>query len=157
MKRAEWLTLTIDALAIARLSRLLTVDEVPVVKRPRDAILRRYPPHGTMLVGGKEPDEPGPDGWVIHESDDAVETGWTVRPDGRRITGLLGSFSGRRVLYVDDASGSDFGYLIQCPYCTSAYLSVGVLAARRWAPRVWDVAATWLAFQMVAGLVNAKG
>lgn len=44
--------------------------------------------------------------------------------------------------------------LIQCPWCSSWWIACGVVAARRFAPRLWDPVAHALAFSAVTGIVS---
>lgn len=46
------------------------------------------------------------------------------------------------------------GELISCPWCSSVWVAVGVVAARRYAPRVWRPVATILAGSAVAGFLS---
>lgn len=49
------------------------------------------------------------------------------------------------------------GYLVECPWCTSAWVGLAVATARRVAPRTWGLVAQALAFSAVAGLVSEHG
>lgn len=44
-------------------------------------------------------------------------------------------------------------YLSACPWCISPYAAVGVVVARRVAPKAWGPLAEVLAFSAVTGLV----
>lgn len=49
------------------------------------------------------------------------------------------------------------GYLVECPWCSSMWIGLGVVLARRLAPRLWGPVAEGLAFSAVAGLVAEHG
>lgn len=44
----------------------------------------------------------------------------------------------------------------ECGWCVGIYAAAGVMLARRVAPRLWPVAARWLACAEVAGLLLAE-
>ncbi len=46
--------------------------------------------------------------------------------------------------------------LLNCPWCTSVWVSFGVVAARRSVPRLWDPVATALALSAVAGFIAER-
>ncbi len=45
-------------------------------------------------------------------------------------------------------------YLSRCAWCSSPYIAVGVVLARRFVPRIWQPVAEVLAFSAVAGLIT---
>lgn len=53
--------------------------------------------------------------------------------------------------------GSEWAYLVGCDWCVSAYVGVGVVLARRFAPRLWGPVAEGLAFSAITGLVAEHG
>jgi hypothetical protein len=91
-------SLAVDALATARLTRLAVEDEL--TRGPREWVLDRVDPDQT-------------------------------RP-------------------------SKLGYLLQCHWCSSVWIGMGVVAARRVFPRSWPPVATALAFSEVAGLLGTR-
>lgn len=111
-------TLTVDALAAARLTRLVTRDVI--TSRIRGAVIVEsytwsrgsYPPPTLRHLGSSEPE-------------DYVE----VDPDPPGLA-----------------------YLVTCPWCAGFYVTLAVLAARRFAPRLWSPIATALAVSFVAGI-----
>ena len=52
--------------------------------------------------------------------------------------------------------GETAAYYSECAWCTSAWVAVGVVAARRLAPRVWGPVATALAFSAVTGITAER-
>lgn len=48
------------------------------------------------------------------------------------------------------------GYLFTCPWCVSIWVGLGVVAARKVAPRAWDGVATALAASSVTGLLEER-
>lgn len=52
-----------------------------------------------------------------------------------------------------DSIAAKLETLLECPWCVSAHIAVGVVAARRYAPRLWDPLARVLAFSAAAGIV----
>lgn len=47
-----------------------------------------------------------------------------------------------------------WGQVIDCPWCASLWVGLGIAAARRLAPRAWGVAAGALAVSAVSGLLR---
>lgn len=129
--------LAVDALATARLARLVTTDTFPPVRWARDRILVRWPAPGQPLDGdahdrgfhGARGILPG-GGWSpTHEDFDELGKQRTVWTDGTPI-----------------------GELVTCPWCASIWLAAGVVVARRLAPSIWDPIARLLALSEAAGL-----
>lgn len=98
--------LILDALAVFRLTRLLTEDTITAALRER--------------VVGSRP---------------AVER----------------SLSGHRIMI---AARPRLAVFITCPWCTSPWLAVLVIACQALAPAVWIYPACVLAFSAVAGLLS---
>ena len=48
------------------------------------------------------------------------------------------------------------GYLLTCPWCVSVWAGLGVVAARRFAPQLWDDLSTALAASAVSGLIEER-
>lgn len=143
-------TVVIDALAVARLSRLVAEDTFPPVARARDWYLRRFP------VDNMEPDAPK-GATVIEELDTGtlrgVLNGWPTRVV---VTGIdRDPNDASRMVMPFFTEGTELGTLIECRFCNSFWLAVGVVAARRYVPRLWDPLAKAFAFSMVAALVAA--
>lgn len=46
--------------------------------------------------------------------------------------------------------------LIECPWCVSFWIGVGVVGARAVAPRQWQPLAKAFAFSAVAGIISSK-
>lgn len=90
--------LIVDALAVARLTRLVTEDTLPPIEAAR-----------------------------------------------RRATE-----------WVHQRHGEDWAEGVTCPWCVSVHLAVGVLIARKVAPRAWSGAAKALAFSFAAGWLNTR-
>lgn len=68
-------------------------------------------------------------------------------------------FDDRRNAFVDrmNATGHDkLAYLATCTWCTSAYVAVAVVVARRAFPRAWPACARVLAFSAVAGILSER-
>lgn len=45
------------------------------------------------------------------------------------------------------------GFALSCDWCTSIYVAVGILTARRFAPSTWKLAADGLAMSAITGLL----
>lgn len=138
MAGGEALDVLTDALAAARLTRLVVSDTLTVSLRAR--LHQRYPAEGTVL------------GEV-----------WDVRPDGvgrfeawrgRRVSvrGVVVPSTGGAYLYVvDEAGAHPIGVLTSCTWCASVWLAFGVVVLRQVAPRLWSPVARVLAVSAVAG------
>lgn len=95
--------LLLDAGAVVRLTRLVSVDTFPPILALREAIVERHTTHHDNGI-----DEP--DAWAE---------------------------------------------LVRCPHCCSAWLALGVCAARLLFPRQWGFAAKVLTLSAIAGNVSA--
>lgn len=65
-----------------------------------------------------------------------------------------------KIVHDDETGGHDhvpdsWAELVECPWCNSWWIALGVVAARRIAPKQWDVVARALAFSATAGVVSA--
>jgi hypothetical protein len=134
-------TLVVDALAVFRLTRLVTRDDFPPIKRAREAWWRRWPDDGQVL-----------DDDLVRR--DEMRTGppnvgeqGVARLDGRDYNVVS---TGQQWIAEE---GHPLGILIGCPWCTSVYVGAGVVLARRIAPGLWDPFAKLLAFSAVAGII----
>lgn len=60
--------------------------------------------------------------------------------------------------YDDQGVGDpdNWAELVECPWCASWWIALGVVAARRLAPRFWDPVARGLSFSLVSGLIASK-
>lgn len=54
---------------------------------------------------------------------------------------------------VEDGIAQKLQTLSSCPWCSSFWIALGVVAIRRLAPGIWEPVARVLAFSAVAGLV----
>lgn len=54
---------------------------------------------------------------------------------------------------MTDAHAPKLATLVTCRFCASVWIGLGVVAARRLAPRAWHPLSTALAFSAVAGLL----
>jgi hypothetical protein len=100
----------VDALAVCRLTRLVTKDVI--LKRPRDWFVREaYHFRGDHIPGSVEVD----------------------------------------VYVTNDNDPPKLATFITCPWCTSVWLSFGVVVLRWKAPRLWGPVARALAFSQLAG------
>lgn len=138
--------LAVDALAVYRLSRLVARDTFPPVQKARDAWYACHPLPGQVLPPSTKVRVL--DGATIGERGTVEWAGETTTPSGRRVkiatkaTGIVGGDEWYAV-------GDPLGEVVDCGYCNSIWLAAGVVAARRYAPRVWDPVARLLAFSAV--------
>jgi hypothetical protein len=132
----------LDAIAVWRLTWLITRDAFPPIAKAREWVLRRWPGPDTEYAPQEvETDEHGP-----------------RNADGQPITGRLRE-TGVRV-------GKDFngkwvglqrrsiGYLVSCPWCVSVWIAAGAWFARREQPAIWTALALILSFSAVASLIS---
>lgn len=116
-----------DALATARLARLVTADDItePLRERIIRAAYRSRPPV-------------------------------TITTDGATVTIAAGDGGTDWVTVADlDEDPPAVVTLLRCRWCVSVWLGFGVVVARRVAPRAWGPVARALAFSQVAGVVAA--
>lgn len=121
--------LLVDALAVYRLSRLVTRDVLTRGLREK-VIERAYLSQGAR--------------WG------ACEDGLEVHRPGKL---LVIASRWDEVPGADDAPPK-LASLISCSWCSSVYLAFGAVVARRLFPRLWAPVAEALAFSAVAGLVS---
>jgi len=129
--------LAVDALATARITRLVTQDTItePLRKRAVGFILDRSSPgwhptwtqllHGLPARGGAPSQRPMDVDNVLDEFEELVGR------DSPKLATLL-----------------------SCPWCVGVYVAFGVLAARRVAPRAWHQLAQGLALAQLAGVID---
>lgn len=115
----------LDVLAVHRLTRLVTAD---VITRPARARIIALA-YGTDEW--KWPNDTVPVGAL----DAMTEAEWDNRPESDDEAPKLAAF-------------------VKCRWCTSIWISLGVVAARRYAPVLWEPLAKVLAFSTVAVLVS---
>ena len=128
--------LIVDALAIFRLSRLVTSDTI--LGRPRNWLLRRWPGADTEF----------------HDSE-------TERIEGKGAA--YNAVRGRPVTPVPEwkprlwvvVEPHWFGNLISCVWCISIYVAVAVVAARAWWDW-WQWPALVAAGSAVAGWIHTR-
>lgn len=138
-----WLFL-LDALAIWRLTRLVTTDDFPPIKAAREWVLRRWPSSDTEFTddeidAAEWPEEPEagwePHGWVKETRTPVVWTGeaWSPR-DGHWL-----------------------GKLITCPWCTSVWVGLGFVPLLPPMPlTVVSYLGLVMAFSGLAGLISSR-
>lgn len=133
-----------DGLATFRLTRLITEDDFPPVKRARETWWRRWPDDGQML-----------DGELVTR-----EEGRTGPPNvGEQAEARLNGRAYNAVWSGDGwtaTEGHPLGILIGCPWCAGMWVAFGVVLARRVAPRAWSPVARALALSAVAGLLAER-
>lgn len=77
-----------------------------------------------------------------------------VEAERERVLSTGDELTLRRRYGADVASeGGPLSYLVQCPWCCSVYVAVGVAVARRLLPLPWGLAARALAMSAVTGMV----
>ena len=112
------LELVVDAMAVARLTRLVTADTITA--GPRDFLIRQaYQKAGKsdFLAAAEEWETPT----------EAVAT---------------------------DRHPPKLAKLLTCPWCSSVWLGMGVLGARKAAPQLWGPLSEGLAFSQLAGILS---
>jgi len=117
--------LGVDALAAARITRLVTQDTITETLRKRFVarVLNRAA-HGDRWRTEKAQEPDDIDDWF-----DAYEL--TTGEDVPKLA-----------------------VLVTCPWCVGVYVAVGVSVARRVAPRVWGPLARGLAVAQLAGVID---
>jgi hypothetical protein len=61
-----------------------------------------------------------------------------------------------RVFERYNPAESKLGFFLTCPWCVSVWAGLGVVAARRFAPKLWDDLSTALAVSAVTGLIEER-
>lgn len=131
--------IVVDVLATYRLARLVSADTFPPVRHARERILGRYPTSGTPI---------DLDYWTPTGDGEEYRA-----PDGRTIdTRKVPALAGTEVVAVMPEP-HPLGELVTCPWCCSMWIGLGVIAARRLAPRAWDPLARALVGSAAAGLL----
>lgn len=123
------LDVVVDAAAAYRLTRLVTADDL--LNEPRGAFVR----WAYRNVGRR-----GPEGLAVTEAMDRAG----FDPD------RLADWSD----YAQhDRDAPKLATLVTCRWCTGMWVSLGVVVARRVAPRLWDRFARAFAFSAAAALL----
>lgn len=122
-------TLVIDALAAYRITRLVTADDITAP--PREALIRL-----DYIAAGRAPDPTDPDRVLTDDMTPAPDDTWTD------------------VALTDDDPPA-LAKVLTCRWCAGIWVGFGVVAARRFAPRLWDPIARVLAAGAVAALLAA--
>lgn len=122
------LDFAVDALAVHRLTRLVSED---TITRPIRARIIRFAYRR------------------------AQQTRWTV-PDpqgGHKVDVETFTHAQLDALPRGDDYAPKLAALITCPWCVSVYVCAGMLAARRFAPGLWRMASYGLALSSAAALI----
>jgi hypothetical protein len=162
-----WLTVALIFIATQRLTRLAIKDEVPIVKVPRDAVIRYLDPTPEQIAA-----KPGLKG---HWNGRRPNAGLFVMAllvllAGAAVTAALladGSPGWAAVVVIGAAlvavvlgiigagdSGSTLAYLLECPWCMSAWVGGVVVLV---ASQIISVPApflVWIAASTVTGLIG---
>lgn len=112
-----------DALATARLTRLITTDAITRPARAR-LIIEAYALAGDLPTASR--------------IDEALDSGLCTAADDEVLSAEC---------------PPPVAKLLTCSWCTSIYVGLGVVLARRVAPRLWNPMATALAMSEVAGIL----
>jgi hypothetical protein len=163
----DWLLVLLIFLATHRLTRLAVADEVPIVKVPRDALIRFLDPTPEMLA--KEPGLKGhwnggrPSLGVFALAVavlGAAAIGVTAAVDAGRedvaATIAMAAFVSAAALSIA-ASGSvgrALAYLLECPWCMSAWVGGAVVLGADLCTSVPVPFLVWIAASTVTGLVG---
>lgn len=119
-------TLVLDALATYRLTKLVVDDQLTA--EPRDAVVQAaYAAAGRrehMLAGYEGGGDPN--GYPGFWAEEVVP---------------------------NDMDPPKLAILVTCPWCAGMWISLGVVAARRIAPRLWAPLAKALSFSTVSGFL----
>lgn len=128
----------VDALAVYRITRLLTADTI--LDGPRGRFIawanRRRDANVTVLVCPK---------CSIARTDSEFLCPLCRTPDAPTLLEAGGN-----------AEPSKLAYWITCPWCLGVWVAAGVVIARRVAPRVWDPVARLLALSAIAGAASTR-
>lgn len=127
------MTYVILALAVYRLTRLVTTDTFPPIQALRDWVLSRWPTDDTDFT---------------EEAVHATETGWETS-GGAEVFYLDGTFRPTRP--------SRWAELVTCAWCAGFWIAVCVTAAWYWWPAVTEWVALPFAFSAAAGLLTVWG
>lgn len=137
-------SLIVDALAVYRLTHLVTEDTFPPVRAVRERIWRQYPQVGAHVSSAN--------GWMIKDTKAVRWTsalGWSIRSEVEVTPPTSATIAQDDAVVV---AAHPVGELIGCPWCASPWIAIGVLAARRFVPSMWSPLAKVLAASAVAGI-----
>lgn len=162
-----WLTVLLIFVATHRLTRLAVKDEVPIVKVPRDALIRFLDPTPEQIAAepglkghwnGRRPNLPlfilagqlliaGAIFTAVLLAADL--TGWAA---ATAITTALVA----AVLAIIGAgnSGNTIAYLLECPWCMSAWIGGAVVLVASQVVSVPVPFLAWIAASSVTGLAS---
>lgn len=137
--------LIIDTLAIARITRLVTTDQMTASWR--DRLWARYPIEGMRLDRS--------DGWRFTDTE---ASRWVDTPGlGYQLVTV-----GVEHAIAEDGSHAHvtdshpLGYVASCDWCSSVWIACGVVAARALAPRAWRPLARALAGSQLTGMLTSR-
>ena len=121
----------VNALAVHRITRLISADTIPIIRKPREWLLRRWPSEDTVFM---------PSEVTVPEHDPAYVDGTTtvVFQDGDEWFAIRPHW---------------LGDLVTCAWCVSMYVAPVVIAADYfwdW----WPWVAISLAYSTVTGLLG---
>lgn len=162
-----WLLVLLIFLATHRLSRLAVKDEVPIVKAPRDALIRFLDPTPEMLA--KEPGLKGhwngrrPNHGLFAVAFVQLVLGAAVITyeilAGQEFLAALAAILFFVIVAVTGIvaagdSGSAIAYLLECPWCMSAWIGGGVVLVADLCTSVPVPFLVWIAASSVTGLIG---
>jgi hypothetical protein len=163
----QWLLVLLIFIVTHRLTRLAVKDEVPIVKVPRDALIRFLDPTPEMLAresglkghwNGRRPNLTlfWIAGVVLFWA--AVYVAWSLGGGHTsRAAGVaVAAFVVAAVLGIIAAgnSGSAIAYLLECPWCISAWVGGAVVGVTSQIVSVPAPFLVWVAASTVTGLVG---
>ncbi len=131
MDTVTLLWFAVNALAVHRITRLISADTIPVMRRPREWLLRRWPSSDTVFM---------PSEVTVPDHDPAYVDGTTtvVFQDGDEWFAIRPHW---------------LGDLITCTWCVSMYVAPFVIAADYWLGW-WPWVAISLAYSSITGLLG---
>jgi hypothetical protein len=164
---SKWLTVLLIFLATHRLTRLAIKDEVPIVKVPRDALIRFLDPTPEMLE--KEPGLKGhwngrrPNAGLFVVAGLVLLAGAAVTaafladgsPGWAALVVIVAALAAIMLGIIGAGdSGSTLAYLLECPWCMSAWVGGAAVLV---ASQIISVPApflVWIAASTVTGLIG---
>lgn len=118
--------LVLDGLATYRLTKLVVDDEL--TREIREGVIER-----AYTAAGRREQQMA--GWVGSDDPGSVPGVWTE-------------------VVNNDPDPPKIATLVTCPWCAGMWVALGVVAARRVAPRVWAPFAKALAMSATTGLLS---
>jgi hypothetical protein len=162
-----WLLVVLIFLATHRLTRLAVADEVPIVKVPRDGLIRFLDPTPEMqaaepgLKGHWNGRQPNAGLFAVAVAVLLAGAMATAAATGAEQTGLaaavaIGVFIVAAFLGVvaSGNSGKAIAYLLECPWCMSAWVGGGVVLGADLCTSVPMPFLVWIAASSVTGLIG---